>query len=48
MSTATKIEKAYLLSLLRQANLVLRELQENTVVLPAGPAPRRSLLSPRG
>lgn len=48
MSTATRFEKAYLLNLLRAGNLILRELQENVVVLPAGPAPRHSLLSNRG
>jgi hypothetical protein len=44
MSTAQRFEKAYLLNLLRQANLILRELQENTVVLPAVRGPRRSCL----
>lgn len=47
-TTATKLEKAYLLHLLRTGNLILRELQENTVVLPAVRGPRRSVLSNRG
>jgi hypothetical protein len=42
--TAIRFEKAYLLQLLRAGNRILRELQENTVVLPAVRAPRRSLL----
>jgi hypothetical protein len=48
MTTATRFEKAYLLNLLRTGNVILRELQENTVVLPAVRGPRHSLLSVRG
>jgi hypothetical protein len=48
MTTATRFEKAYLLNLLRTGNVILREMQENVVVLPAQRGPRHSLLSVRG
>jgi hypothetical protein len=41
-NTAGRMERAYLLALLRTANVILRELTENVTVLPAGPAPKMS------
>ncbi len=44
MTTATRFEKAYLLQLLRDSNIVLKELQQGIVTLPAQAGPRKSML----
>lgn len=47
MTTATKLEKGYLLALLRAGNMVLAELQTNVKVLPSQyNANRKSLFVP--